>query len=290
MMKKLLILLILCLLIPSVSFSWSYRLADDGSGVIGWHPTYPTFRTIDGGAAVRLEGVDLSPYAGVAGASTPCRIVVDDSGPDGILGNVDDREIYGYLAEADSALALGSELIVNGDFAAALGAEWDLTIAGGGGSITIVAEELKFTQVTSAGMRASQDFSTVVGKLYKYTADIKTNESSGFLKVYVGTNQNGHNIYNSGYIATTGVKTVYFIATTTTTWITVGDFQDNNRASTWDDVSCKEVTHLGTDGCLVVSAKNGSTRNWNKDAGFNLNDPAGYGVKVYCFDPVIKVR
>jgi hypothetical protein len=47
-----------------------------------------------------------------------------------------------------------------------------------------------------------------------------------------------------------------------------------------DTCSVKEVTHLGTDGCLVVNAKNGSIQSWNKDAGFNENDPAGYTFQI----------
>jgi len=169
--------------------------------------------------------------------------------PEGATGcNIWNVGIRGTL-DLDEAIGddtLGSELITNGDFGAALGAEWDLTVGGGGGSIAIVAGELKFTQGTSVGMYASQDFTTVIGTLYKFATNIKTISTSSWAKLMVGISQNGVQIYDSGYYTTTGIKTIYFTATATTTWITILDAQTDLATSTWDDVSVKEVT--STDG------------------------------------------
>ncbi|MFH1898610.1 MAG: hypothetical protein ABH886_10355, partial [Candidatus Desantisbacteria bacterium] len=243
---------------------------DDETGAIFW-PTNAGMIAVDGSAAIRFGTVSLASFAGVAGSSTPYLIDIADSAG---------KHCFGYLAESDAAEALGGELIVNGDFSVALGAEWDLVIAGGG-SIAIVAGELVFTQVTQTQLFATQDIPTTIGKLYKLTIEMISEGASGYNAVYIGTSIRGSQTYSSGYTINPGVKTIYFIAEATLSYISIQDIGSDGEITIWDNVSVKEVTSLGTNGCHIVSTKNGATQNWvYKDASFDYNDSSGYTFEI----------
>lgn len=252
------------------------------SGASFW-PTYPGLIALDGAAAIRFEGVDISPFAGVAGSSTPYRIDLYDSAL---------KLLSGYLAEADGAEALGVvELVPNGNME--LDAEW---VANGTptseGQSAVQAhggtKSWEFTvDLQNEGIISSTDFTTTTGKLYKahcwiYPDDttnayllVRTGDASGFNVLYdiTGLTQDNWNEIVYYYIEEAGGA--------------LGDVRFRSpigqNSGTWyiDDVSIKEVTALGADGCHIVSAKNGATPNWaSQEAGFDYNDSSGYTFNI----------
>lgn len=225
------------------------KVYDDETGASFW-PTYPGMIAVDGSAAIRFEGVDISPFAGVAGSSTPYFIdIIDSSGT---------AHCFGYLAEADGSLALGTD-VANG---------WDFTdgwtTAGGG---TTADDKDSFTTYANGGLY--KDILTV-GKHYKLTVNLSSTTTVNL------------SIIDPGVAITaigTGSGTYYFTAVTDYT-----HFYFNNIAAGTTDVTtftCEEVTALGADGCHIVSTKGGSTQNWAyKDASFDFNDSSGYTFEV----------
>ncbi len=138
------------------------------------------------------------------------------------------------------AVSLGAEIITNGAFASDL-SDWDLTVGSGGGSITWSAGTLLFTQGgVSKGMYASQDIATTIGSMYKVTVTVATSGGPS-TRVAVGTTQNGNQIYLGEYGGARSI-TVYFVATSATTWINLVDANSPTLTSTWDNVVVKEVT------------------------------------------------
>ena len=106
-----------------------------------------------------------------------------------------------------------------------------------------------------------------IGKLYKVVWTVQ-NRTAGRVQIRCGNAGIG-----TGWQDTNDTFTEYIVAAGSTHFFI---YADTDFIGEVDNVTVQEITHLGTDGCLVVSAKNGSTQNWNKDAGFSENDPAGY--------------
>ena len=156
---------------------------------------------------------------------------------------------------------LGDELIVNGDFSSALGSEWDLTLGGGGGSISLVSNQLKMLQGgSSSTLYASQDFTTEVGATYQFTVDLVSSSGDAWIKLLAGTSQNGAQVRTSGYNYVTigATNALSFVATATTTWITIQESQGAGSSSVWDNVSVKKVS--GNAGIVYASeTNNGAT-------------------------------
>ena len=67
--------------------------------------------------------------------------------------------------------------------------------------------------------------------------NIKTLTSGHYARVQAGTAQNLYDVLEQITYTSTGIKTRYFTATSTTTWITLIDAQGEGNSSTWDDVS-----------------------------------------------------
>lgn len=149
----------------------------------------------------------------------------------------------------------GDNLITNGDFSTALGAEWDLTLSGGGGSIALSSSQLLFTQGSSSvQMYASQDFTTVSGTSYELSVDsVSAPSNTIYLRIMAGTSQNASDlgIIPYGGINIGGANKLIFTATGTTTWITVNDAQGATGTSTWDNVVVKEIDTMD----LTITAK-----------------------------------
>ena len=138
------------------------------------------------------------------------------------------------------------ELITNGDFASSLGAEWDLTEGGGGGSIALSSARLLITQGgSSVSMYASQDFTTVIGKRYLLSLDNVSATSDDWLRIVASTLVNGNGTVNgdsgNGTLTLGARNTINFFATATTTWITIIDGNEASATSLWDNVSVLEV-------------------------------------------------
>jgi len=236
-------------------------------------PTYPGGIFVDGSAAIRFQEIDITPFRGVAGANTPYKIILTDS-----AGKI----IWGYLAEADTALALGSELVTNGTFDANING-WNNGYAVGQGEYNTLewdaAGKIHAVNTDGSGdyFTSDDNIAVTAGKLYKISWDL-VNASGVGVNLYLRQSGAGTNYIESGY-KVTGSYALYYIATVTEN-VVVQLFSSGNTNYTADNISLKEVTHLGADGCLVVSAKNGSTQNWNKDVGFDYNCSAGYTFEI----------
>lgn len=225
----------------------------------------------DGSAFIKVSGVDLSPYAGVAGSSTPYKIILKDS---------TGKQAIGYIAEADTTETLASSILTDGGLELCTG--WSQTRG------TLSADAVsphggtysgRFTRnATSTDGYFYRSISPTVGKLYKVTCWLKRGDSTN-VRAYIGP---------VGSYSTIGITTatswtmfsIYWtaLASSIVLFSTVGS---NGQYSNIDDVLVEEVTHVGTTGVHIVSTLNGSTRNWASiESGFNYNDTS-YTFDVY---------
>lgn len=275
----------------------SQKVYEDETGS-SWGPTVHGFSLVDGNAFLRVEGVDLSPFAGVAGSDTPYMVVVkDDAGS---------KVAWGYIAEADAAEALATtggplndgELIANPGFETAgagdpdFWANW-LETAGDGAIAdegTLVHGGSHAAKLTAGAptqfTRIVQIDAVTAGKRYKLT----------FWTRGDGTYEGRYRLYdvdNAGIIfgyTATGVSgtayteiVIYFTAPAGCTQARLELYcpSTDTGIAYFDDVSIKEVLHVGTDGVHLVSTRDGSTRNWaGIDGSFAYNDSA-YTFQVF---------
>ncbi|MFA7279826.1 MAG: hypothetical protein WC100_07000 [Sterolibacterium sp.] len=129
------------------------------------------------------------------------------------------------------AAAAGTDLVTNGDFASDL-TGWTLTQPGSS-TVTWVAGVATLTRVGADIPRLHQSFSTTIGKAYRVEA-----VTTGTIAVYIGTSAfTTTNLITTGGGA--GTKHANFIATATTTYITINALATG--VSTVDDVVIKEV-------------------------------------------------
>lgn len=126
------------------------------------------------------------------------------------------------------------ELITNGTFDSDISG-WTNNV--GTGSIAWNSSGYIDLEVFSV---ATQAVTTVVGQEYTFSAEIITASTRNILQV--GTTATGSEIYSSpAYITSTGVKSVTFTATSTTTYIRIKNDTGSSGTSTWDNISVTEV-------------------------------------------------
>lgn len=241
------------------------KVYEDETGA-SWGPANHGLSLVDGNAFLRVQGVDLSPFAGVEGTDTPYMVVLTDQ-----AGKV----AWGYLGAADAAQALAASLWdANASVFAGAGTySW---VAYGTNTIANDANSLKITYGNSATgayvyLRDADDLSSdlTVGALYKLTFDAK---------VGAGDNVSVEVKYSPLVFVTETEftsKTIYFTAVHATTIY----LQMNNMSAgeiIWlDNLVLQEVLHAGTDAVHLVSTRNGATRNWaGIEAGLDYNDSA----------------
>ncbi len=251
---------------------------EDQTGVSFW-PTYPGMIATNGSAAIRFEGVDISGFAGVAGESTPYKIILADD---------DGYECIGYLAEADGPEAYGGELAPDNcasstvtEIDATTGWDYagddDITSQGdpatGGGSYCIDIGR------GTANSYGAFTYGATTGKLVKLDFWYKGEAGGGRCRVLDRSN----GLFLTDELTETSwtqSPSIYFVVGASSKNLRFFSVADNKYAR-YDLVSVTEVTALGTDGCHVVSAKDGSTRNWeSQDGSFDYNDPDGYTFEI----------
>lgn len=146
-------------------------------------------------------------------------------------------DVVGLVLDKSRGLALGPELVTNGDFASGT-TGW--TVTGGVGSQAVVSGELVLTPVISTPMYSTQSFTTVVGKWYRVTGSIvSVSGPPSFYGIRKADDA-------SATVNVVSLKTVVgsadavFLATATTTYIVL---QVNGIASaataTFDNISVK---------------------------------------------------
>uniref|UniRef100_A0A6M3KE19 Putative tail protein n=2 Tax=viral metagenome TaxID=1070528 RepID=A0A6M3KE19_9ZZZZ len=189
---------------------------DDETGAT-WGAANHGLSLVDGTAFLRVQGVDLSGFAGVEGSSTGYYVALHDSAG---------KTAWGYVGAADAAQALGTAKGLTG-----------ITKANPG-------------VVT---FNAGHGYSN--GMLIKFSGLTEMTELNGKYCTLAGNVGDTFTIVNTS---------AYGAAETT----------GGNCA--------QQVTHVGTDGIHIVSARNGATRNWaGIEASFNYNDAAGYTFEIY---------
>lgn len=230
--------------------------------------------TANGAAFFKATGVDLSPYAGVEGSSTPYQLAVHD---------LEGKSAVGYIGAADQAETLGADLFDPGAGTFDVGTYcwWPY----GANTVSNDANTLKVTYVNNGEgamflLRNATDLTTdlTVGKLYKLTFDMKRQGggSDPRPRVYDGASRDVYGAYCSSAVFVP--YTFYFVARHATDAQIY--FQSVDVPIWIDNLVLYEVTHVGAAGVHIVSANGGATRNWASiDAGFIYND-YGYAFEV----------
>lgn len=180
-------------------------------------------------------------------------------------------------------LTASGELVVNGDFAGSVTTGWSVVSGAGSlsgaGALLTVTNDGTGTVITLAG----QSFATVIGKVYAASADFtKGTAATGAL--LVGTAAGGFTLAASS-ITATGKVTATFVATTTTTHISVG----NNSTpagvtSQFDNISVKlaEPDRSVKNNGLIV---NGTLTKAVVASGANLVAYSGFSAANYLEQP-----
>ena len=248
-----------------------------------WGPTVHGLSLVDAQAFLRVQGVDLSPYADAANRHL---IRVYDSTR---------KAATGYIDVAGGGEALGAELVTNGDNEAAAATFGTSTASRGTRSQSAEqarggANSLKFLKNADAGTGYLNFNDTTLalvspGKLY----DIA-------FWVYLPSGQTGHTVRTDWwYHNVPAWPRVRIDVTTTDTWVQVAfrgtvnnhcqfnvqlmDGVDTDKFYL-DDFTIKEVTDCATDGVHIVSSPGGA-QNWKSiQPGFLYNDSA-YKLEVF---------
>lgn len=191
-----------------------------------------------GGVADLIAGVE-SMWLDSTDLSTQRQLYVPDTAP--VIG-----QPIGLHLDKSQGLALGAELIVNGNFAAGT-TGWTATAGMG---LANVANELELTR-NGASQYGSQSFTTVVGRLYKLTFRYRNGSTTGVANV--GTAIGGTTNLQSATLssATTADYSAYFLATATTTHLSFA--LTANGTFYVDDVSVRHIA--GNHGLQTGSAR-----------------------------------
>jgi hypothetical protein len=160
-----------------------------------------------------------------------------------------------YIVGATPVLAndsnLGSELIENGTFTGPSGAPSGWT-APGGATLTLDADRMKVL-----GGYALDSFTTVVGKTYRLQFDLTVNNPGGF---YLGSSTNSYDIISSGALSSNlTAATYYFVAKSTTTYLSLYAWNGGTQYAFYDNVSVKEDNL--TEGAYVFVEKGTANEN-----------------------------
>jgi len=250
-MKKIIYLLFLILLIPSLCSA-----RDTSRGV---------FRVVGSGsvtqANMRLSGVDGTAFVDFGAANVLTTKI-------GHLLKITDsanKSIMGYIKAAGTGETLGDEK--NGDVTFDNAGYW--TTLDPGWAVT--GGQAVGTSLGSGYYIRKTGILTATSLLY-YSFDIAS-ISSGGIKFYSG------NISVGTTYETTGTKTGYQNSVSNT--FGLSSKQGTTTTATCDNLSLKQVLTPSSTGVTIVSSKGGTTYNWfNKNSAFNWNDAYGYTYQI----------
>ena len=143
-------------------------------------------------------------------------------------------------------ISYGSELVTNGTF------DTDTTgwTALSSATLSVASQKLRVTNVGANFGKAEQAITTVVGKVYEWVFEYSGGTSTQY-NYRAGTTSAGIDVV-ANTPAVSGTNTVYFVAQSTTTYLSfVNDGTDTNY-SDWDNISVKEVLFDQPDGTLTL--------------------------------------
>ena len=195
---------------------------------------------------------DIVTAIGVTGACWPLNenLIGDPAKVTG--ATVTARDVHG----SNHLTFTQGEMVTNGTFGSALGAEW--TLVAGAGSIALDAGAIKITQGgASEYLRAFQAVSTVSGMPYTYSiSHVNNDDSDTYMECGVSSSKPGTDPASGwvGNLADDSVNvpgqtyTGTFTATSAATYIGVKNNGSATKYGSWDNISLK---------CNALTAANG---------------------------------
>jgi hypothetical protein len=168
--------------------------------------------------------------------------------------------------------ALGSELVTNGDFST--DSDWSSTNS----TINILNGVCQINPTSVFGyLNSTSSFETIIGETYVYSFDCINRIGSGNVYMQIGTFQNGNNVTNQniGSIEDNTSYSIYFTATSTTSYLRIG-FGGSGTSATIDNVSVKEI--IDTNNIPRISYDS------NGDNGHILLEPTSTNLVTYSND------
>jgi hypothetical protein len=212
---------------------------------------------VNGGAMLFRDGKDYSPYAGTDAGSTPYLIEMCDS-----AGKV----AYAYAGAVGAGAALGGELLTNGSFDGAWGAN-DLpaghSIFGTPGANNYLQKDDANDRLriySTGSIIGARQFVVSIGALYQMQVDIQSVTSGG---VYIAVD--GASVFS---VAAAGVLTDISCASGISALLSRNSTADV-LVNSW---SIQKYNDVAATGLHLMSAKNGTTRNMGYvENGFNPN-------------------
>jgi hypothetical protein len=146
-------------------------------------------------------------------------------------------QTVGLRLDKSKGLTLGSELVTNGDFSGGT-TGWT---GGSGAAISIVSGGLLVDDPTSSGF-ANQTITTIANTYYKITGQFVAATASCQPAVWVGTTNLTSNLLALNLATNyTGTFTAYFLATSTTSFLSIGYVAGPSQNVTIDNISVKEI-------------------------------------------------
>ena len=141
------------------------------------------------------------------------------------------------LVAYDSGTNLEEEEVTNGDFSNGT-TGWSPFF---NASLTIDNERLAITPTTSSSSRATQGFTTQIGKAYLINANFDNPNLSNVL-IGLSPNSNGSGATFDTSNQSSGSINVLYTATTTTTYVSLSRLVNDTKTIYYDNVSVREVT------------------------------------------------
>lgn len=226
--------------------------------------------TVDGAAAIYIDGVDFSDHVGK-------KITLTDSAG---------KQLTGYIRTTDTAEAKDSELLTSDNAWRTDVADTNATTGITGDDMTVTSQagnwggglgawHIKGTQTAGNG-NMYLPITLVEGALY-YFEGYRKNDAGSLSKIDVL--EDGGGIYHrlaeyTGLHTAWNKETGYFTAEYASSQLKYkGSHTGPADVIYGDDFSLKRVTHLGATAGLIVSERTGDVRSWaGMDAGFDVND------------------
>ena len=174
-----------------------------------------------------------------------------------------DKDVFHRVGEAQ---VLGEELIDNGYFSDNAAGWSPFTNA----NLAIDDQRLAITPTTSSSSRATQGFTTQIGKTYIVNADFDNPNSSTVL-IGLSPNSNGSGATYDTSTQSSGSISVLYTATTTTTYVSLSRLVNDTKTIYYDNVSVKEIT---THASHILPTDCKSLLRLNEGAGDRVYDAA----------------
>ncbi|MDA3807190.1 MAG: hypothetical protein PF440_04670, partial [Thiomicrorhabdus sp.] len=249
--------------------------------------TYIRFRRFGASNIVYLDNLSLKKLEASPAdqAGTGNLLIIDDTAAKG----------YGYIGEVGTGETLDTTLVTNGeDWTGAIGAtpptDW---VAANAPTFTIMVDAgvtgagddaIKLARNATLNPRMSIVSTTEVGKLYKFVGWHKNGDAAqGIIKVGKTANSDDYLNYSNLNTAVWTEYSDYFVAETTTTYITlIAITSTGAQYELFDAMSLKEVTEPSATAVKIYKEYELTNEGWNAlDTGINYNAGAAWEFDVY---------